>query len=383
MDSLAQRCGRCGEPLEVRGDVRGARPRADGGTLLERFGAFLPFRELDTSLSLGEGGTPLVRARRLEPLVKVASLWLKVEGQNPTGSFKDRGSVAGISWLTAMGVRRVGTVSTGNMGGSVAAYAARAGLPCTVVTSPDIPESKLGAIGIHKPSLLRLTDGYGAAYDTTIRLREATGIYFINSDDPLRVEGQKTLALEILEQCAANAPDLVVVPVSSGGNAAALLKGFREWCTAGLGDVQPRLLCVQSSGCAPIARAFDAQAMEPVDVGTPDTIAHAISNPRPPSGARVLRGLLQDGLGWAIAVSDREIEAAQALLAEEEGVFAQPDAAASLAGLVRALKQGLIRSPRRVVLVLTGHGLKDPSVFERMHVRVTSSPASELETALR
>jgi threonine synthase len=381
IDSLTQRCQVCNEPVEVRGDVRDARPHANG-TLLERFQEFLPFTDIDPHLSLGEGNTPLVRARRIGAILKVGSLSLKVEGQNPTGSFKDRGTVAGVAWCMARGIRRIGTVSTGNMGGSVAAYAARAGLPCTVITSPDIPAQKLGPIGIHRPVLLCLTDGYGDAYDSAIRLRQTTGIYFINSYDPYRVEGQKTLALELLLQCAQEPPDVVVVPVSSGGNASALLKGFREWAEAGLGESLPRLLCVQSIGCAPIARAYDRSQLVPADVGEPHTIAHAISNPNPPSGARLLRELRTGEHGMVIAVSDRDIEAAQALLAEEEGMFVQPDAAASLAGLTSALRRGLVGPSERVTLVLTGHGLKDPSVFDRRLIDVITTSAGHLSQAL-
>jgi threonine synthase len=381
LDSLTQRCTVCNEPVEVRGDVRGARPRASG-TLLERYQEFLAFSGVDPRLSLGEGNTPLIRARQLEAILKVGSLMLKIEGQNPSGSFKDRGTVAGVTWCVSRGVRRVGTVSTGNMGGSVAAYAARAGLPCTVVTSPDIPTQKLGPIGIHRPGLLRLTDGYGDAYDTSLRLRHATGAYFINSDDPFRIEGQKTLALELLEQSAGRPPDVVVVPVSSGGNACALLKGFREWSEAGLSDPLPRLLCVQSTGCAPIAAAFDRDEARPVEVGQPCTIAHAISNPNPPSGARLLRELRNGDRGLALSVSDREIEAAQLLLAEEEGVFVQPDAAASLAGLTSAVRRGLVGADERVALILTGHGLKDPSVFERVEIDVRITSSSGLARAL-
>jgi threonine synthase len=350
--------------------------------LLERYREFLPFQDLDPRLSLGEGNTPLIRARHLEALLKVGSLSLKIESQNPSGSFKDRGTVAGVTWTQAHGIRRIGTVSTGNMGGSVAAYAARAGLPCIVITSPDIPSQKLGPIGIHGPSLLRLTDGYADAYDTSLRLRESSGAYFINSDDPFRVEGQKTLALELMEQSGDEPPDVVIVPVSSGGNACALLKGFGEWVEAGLGERVPRLLCVQSTGCAPIATAFEYGDMRPASVAVPHTIAHAISNPRPPSGARLLRALQNGARGLAIGVSDREIEAAQVLLAEEEGVFVQPDAAASLAGLTSAVRRGLVAATERVTLILTGHGLKDPSVFERIQIDVRITASSGLGVAL-
>lgn len=379
---VRQRCPQCHEPIEVQGDVTGARPRLQGGALLERYRDFLPFSDLAPELSLGEGGTPLVPARHLGSLLRVDELAFKVEGQNPTGSFKDRGTVAGIQRTMELGMRRVGTVSTGNMAGSVAAYAARAGLPCVVAISPDTPDAKLGPIAIHGPSLLRLTDGYGAAYSTSLKSGPAAGVYFINSDDPFRIEGQKTLAYEIMEQSGGHNPELIVLPVSSGGNAAALLKGLDEWRFAGLADDLPRLLCVQATGCAPIAAAFAAGETRPRLVERPDTIAHAISNPNPPSGARLLRALGAGERGWAIAVRDREIEAAQRLLAEEEGLFVQPDAAAAFAGLSKALRTGLIPRPSRVTVVLTGHGLKDPTAVERLEIAARSISAGQLESAL-
>jgi threonine synthase len=268
------------------------------------------------------------------------------------------------------------------MGGSVSAYAARAGMQCGVVVSPDTPDQKLGPIGIHQPTLVRLSDGYADAYDASIGLRETAATYFINSDDPFRVEGQKTLALEILEQSGGAPPDVVVVPVSSGGNACALLKGFREWFEAGLSNTMPRLVCVQAAGCAPIASAFECSRDRPEDVGEPRTIAHAISNPRPPSGARLLRTLSYAAGDLVLSVSDREIQAAQVVLAEEEGIFVQPDAAASLAGLTSAIRRELIGRTERVILVLTGHGLKDPSVFERMPTQARTISSGELASAL-
>jgi len=379
---VRQRCPQCAEPVEVQGDVAGARPRPEASTLLERYGAFLPFARVGPELSLGEGDTPLVLARHLSSLLRLDELCFKLEGHNPTGSFKDRGTVAGIQRAMDLGMRRVGTVSTGNMAGSVAAYAARAGLPCVVAVSPDTPDAKLGSIAIHGPSLLRLTDDYADAYRTSVRIGPAAGVYFINSDDPFRVEGQKTLAYEIMEQSGERSPELIVLPVSSGGNASALLKGLDEWRFAGLADELPRLLCVQAVGCAPIASAFAAAELRPRWVDRPDTIAHAISNPSPPSGARLLRALGAGERGWAIAVRDREIEAAQRLLAEEEGLFVQPDAAAALAGLSQALRNGSIPRPSRVTVVLTGHGLKDPAAVERLWIAPRSISAAQLESAL-
>jgi threonine synthase len=359
-----------------------ARPDPTARELLRRYAAFLPFTTFTPSLSMGEGGTPLVRARHVGDLVGLPRLDFKIEGLNPTGSFKDRGTIAGVERALSLGFRRVGTVSTGNMAASVAAYAARAGLPCTVLVSEDVPVEKLGAVSIHGPRLLRVAGDYGELYFESLRLGRETGTYFVNSDDPFRVEGQKTLGLELMEQCGDEPPDVVAVPCSAGGNAAAIVNGMTEWVAAGLGRQVPRLLVVQAAGCAPIASAFSRGETTPAPWPHVDTIAHAISNPSPPSGERVLRGLRGGERGWAVAVDDREIDAAQHLLAEEEGLFVQPDAAAAYAGVVAALKSKLLKPTMRVVTIMTGHGLKDPTAFDRSPAQPECVRLEDLARAL-
>lgn len=394
-----QRCEGCGEPLEV---YLGDAPREIRGDAagLERYLSFLPFSALDPPsaepgplragpggarrgglspskgrLYLGEGATPLLRAANLGGDLGLPNLFLKVEGQNPTGSFKDRGSRLGIQRALACGFRRAGTVSTGNMAASVAAYAARAGLPCIVLVAADIPPAKLGPIASYRPLLVAVRGDYGRLYLESLRIGRDLGIYFVNSDDPFRIEGQKLVAYEICEELAFAPPDHILLPVSSGGNLAAVLKGLGEMVRFGLLPRAPHVVGIQAAGCAPIAEAFAAGRQEIVPISQPHTVAKAISNPSPPSGNRVLRRLRGGGAGSMLAVSDEEILAAQRLLAAREGIFGQPDAAVPLAGVMKLLHQGAFRGDERIVCIITGHGLKDTTIFERC-------PPSVLETEL-
>ena len=361
------RCGACGEPLAVAAP-RGGRVR-DDGPLLMRFADFLPAQALGLDdpgspvLTLGEGGTPLVPLDRVGRALGLPRLLAKVEGANPTGSFKDRGSVAGVQRARALGFRSVGTVSTGNMASSMAAYAARAGLRAVVLVPAQIPRAKLAPIAAYNPLLIGVEGDYGRLYHLSLQLGPELGIAFVNSDDPYRVEGQKTLALELWHQLK-GVPDAVVVPVSSGGHLAGLLKGFQELVALGLAKRLPRLAGVQAAGCAPIAAAFARGAQAPEPWGEPRTIAKAIANPAPPSGRRLLRAARAGAPLHFIAVTDEEIMAAYWELARKEGIFAQPDAACALAGVRRLRQEGFLGTDDTVVAVLTGHGTKDLTPLE-------------------
>lgn len=376
IDLRRSRCHDCGEPLEVSGPAerRGTVPvdvdtRALSGhvPLMQRFRDFLPVDALgfnngdlnDDVLTLGEGNTPLLSLSGIGRAIGVPDLYVKVEGSNPTGSFKDRGSVVGVQRAKAAGFERVGTVSTGNMAGSVAAYAARAGLEAVVLVSASIPVAKLAPIAAYGPRLIGVEGDYGALYDLTVELGPELGIAFINSDDPFRVEGQKTLALELWLQFGRAVPDVVVVPVSSGGHMAALLKGFRELAALGLIDAVPRLVGVQATGCAPIAEAFARGEERPVRWGAAKTVAKAIANPTPPSGGRLLRAARTGAPLHFTHVSDDDILTAYHELMTEAGIFAQPDAAASVAAVKRLCREHFLTGTESVVAILTGHGTKD------------------------
>lgn len=372
------RCDICNEPLEVEkttcGKIR------DGNvlkqTILERYADFFPFEEVDLRLSLKEGFTPLIETQELARKLGIKSLWFKNETQNPTWSFKDRGTFVGIQHAVAAGFSRIGTVSTGNMAVSVAAYGARAGLKTFILISATIPAEKILPIAIYNPILIKVTGDYGELYFNSLELGKHQDIYFINSDVPFRVEGSKTIAFEICEQLNFRVPDYVIVPNSSGGNLRGILKGFEEFYLCGLIDRMPRMVCVQAAGCAPIYNAFIKGEKTISRVEHPQTIAHAIENPYPPSGNEVLRKLRENN-GLCIAVTDEEILSAQRELALM-GIFAQPEGAVPLAGLRQLKPRNFLAPEHTVVCIVTGSGLKYPAALEKHQLKIYESPLPEL-----
>jgi threonine synthase len=359
----ALRCPVCREPLEVRGYTHpGIRPGSwPHQTLVERYAEFLPADGYRPSMSLGEGFTPLVDAPELAACLGVARLLLKNETVNPTWSFKDRGTVVALSEALHLGYRAVGVVSTGNMAASVAAYGARAGIPVLVLVGADTPAEKLTGIGVYGPSIVRVHGDYADLYDVSLRLGDGR-IRFLNSDSPARVEGSKTIAFEVCEQTGYNPPGWVIVPTSSGGNIRGIAKGLEEMAEAGLIRHVPRLVCAQAAGCAPIYEAWCRGADEIVPVAHPHTIAHAIANPRPPSGNAVLRRLRNND-GVCVAVDDENIVACQLQLATA-GLFGQPEGAVPLAAAYALARSGLLHRDDTVMCVVTGSGLKYPRAIE-------------------
>jgi threonine synthase len=332
--------------------------------------------------SLFEGNTPLIEAYRLQQALGIGRLLLKDERRNPTGSFKDRGTVVAVHRALDLGLNRVGTVSTGNMGASMAAYAARAGLTCFVLMSATISLQKLGPIAIHRPHLIAVDGDYGDLYFRSLEIGPDLGIYFANGDDPFRVEGQKTIAYEIWEALGGQMPDCILLPVSSGGNTGALLKGIGELLEMGALAVAPTVIGVQAEGASPIAKAYVEGKTQISRFPCPQTVAHAIANPYPPSGNRVLRQLRAYGRGRMMTVSDEEILDAQSVLAAEEGMFAQPAACAPLAAVRKLLRDGELGARQSVVCVITGDGLKDPAALEHHKIELQTVGLGELREAV-
>jgi len=341
-----QRC-ECGEPLEL--ELFKSVPRI-GKRVWERFSGFFPF-ELNPELSLGEGDTALIKAKRLSKELGV-KLYLKNETTNPTWSFKDRGTYLGIHRALQLGFKKIGTVSTGNMAASVAAYGAYSGLETYILVSSTIAEEKLKALEVYGAKVIKVRGDYGELYYRSLEIGRRKGIYFINSDDPFRIEGYKSISFEIAEEVT---PDYVLVPTSSGGLFRGIVKGFLELKESDLIEKLPTFVAVQAEGCSPICKAFieGEKKIEPFE--NPHTIAHAIENPYPPSGNAVLR-LLKELNGLCITVSDEEILDAQMFLGSE-GVFVQPASATGIAAL-RKLFERKIEENAKVVSILTGSGLK-------------------------
>jgi threonine synthase len=330
-----------------------ARPR-----LLERYRRFLPITDATPPLTLGEGFTPLVRAGRLGAALGLTNLYLKVEGQNPTGSFKDRGMVLAVAKAAEDGARAIVCASTGNTSASAAAYGAAAGLEVIVVLPKGhIAIGKLLQALITGARVVAVDGNFDQALGIVRALAEQDDhpVTLVNSVNPFRLEGQKTGAFEICDDLG-RAPDVLAIPVGNAGNISAYWAGFRDYAAAGLVDARPRMWGFQAAGAAPIVVGHR--------IDDPDTIATAIRIGDPASWAKAVDARDASG-GRITAVTDDEILSAYRALARYEGIFCEPASAASVAGVTKAAAAGELDPAATVVCVLTGHGLKDPDTAER------------------
>ncbi|GAA1732062.1 threonine synthase [Nonomuraea bangladeshensis] len=318
--------------------------------LIEEYRERLPVTTKTPVITLLEGGTPLVPAHRVSALTG-CDVYLKVEGANPTGSFKDRGMTMAISKAVEEGAKAVICASTGNTSASAAAYAVRAGLTCAVlVPRGKIAMGKLAQALVHGATLLQVEGSFDDCLEMTRKLSSSYPIALVNSVNPYRLQGQKTAAFEIVDTLG-DAPDIHCIPVGNAGNISAYWMGYQEYFTDGLATRKPRMFGFQASGAAPIVQG--------APVTRPHTIATAIRIGNPASWS--LATAARDESGGVIqSVTDRQIAAAYKLLAQEEGVFVELASAASVAGLLQAHEQGLVEPGQRIVCTVTGNGLKDP-----------------------
>jgi threonine synthase len=319
--------------------------------VIEEYRERLPVAPDLQVFSLGEGGTPLVPARHLSQRTG-CDVWLKCEGGNPTGSFKDRGMTMAISVAARAGAKAVICASTGNTSASAAAYAAAAGMTCAVLV-PDgkIAMGKLSQAIAHGARLLQVEGNFDDCLTLARKLAEHHPIELVNSVNPARIEGQKTAAFEVADALG-RAPDVHCLPVGNAGNITAYWKGYVEYVDAGSAESgRPRMWGFQAAGAAPIVLGH------PVDA--PETVATAIRIGNPASWKQAVAA--RDASGGVIeAVTDEQILSAQRLLSSREGVFVEPASAASVAGLLARHEAGQLEAGQVVVCTLTGHGLKDP-----------------------
>ncbi|HEX7588088.1 MAG TPA: threonine synthase [Anaerolineae bacterium] len=318
--------------------------------LLTTYRDYLPITNHTPPLSLGEGDTPLVAAPALSQETG-ADVFLKLEGCNPTGSFKDRGMVVAVAKAVEEKARAVICASTGNTAASAAAYSARAGLTCAVVIpSGKIALGKLSQAIIHHAKVLPIEGNFDQALKLVRDLAEQGSITLVNSVNPYRIEGQKTGAFEIVEELG-DAPDILALPVGNAGNITAYWRGFSEYYQLGKSSRRPKMFGFQAAGAAPIVNG--------APVENPQTVATAIriGNPASWRGATTAR---DESGGLIEAVSDDEILAAYRLLAEREGVFCEPASAAGVAGILKLARASRLPRGARIVCILTGSGLKDP-----------------------
>ncbi len=326
-----------------------------------RYRALLPIAQETLPVTLGEGGTPLLRCHRLQEISGIRNLYVKFEGTNPTGSFKDRGMTVGITRAMELNERVVACASTGNTSASLAAYAARAGIRAIIlIPSGGVGKGKLIQAAAAKAHILEVEGNFDDAIKLLLDFAHepSTGIYVLNSVNPFRIEGQKTVAFEICEQLG-TAPDNVVIPVGNAGNISAAWKGFSELKKIGVIDSVPRMIGVQASGASPIADAISKGMSDIGEVPNPKTIASAIRIGKPVSWKKALLAI-RESKGTAIAVKDEEIIDAQNSLATLEGIFVEPASAAPVAALRNILESKVIDRDELTVCIATGHGLKDP-----------------------
>jgi threonine synthase len=330
-------------------------------TLLQRYREFLPLAPTGATLSLGEGATPLIHARRLGEEVGCANLYLKFEGANPTGSFKDRGMVLAVTKALERGASSVICASTGNTAASAAAYAAAAGITCSVILPAGyVAPGKLAQALVYGARVVAIDGTFDRALELVREAVEASGAELVNSLNPHRIEGQKTAAFEICDTLQ-GAPDIVCLPVGNAGNITAYWKGFREYREAGRVDNVPKMWGFQAAGAAPLVYGHP--------IAEPHTIATAIRIGNPARGDEALAAVSNSG-GVIEAVTDAEIVEAYRLVATLTGLMCEPASAAGIAGLLKRARSGVSLRDLTVVAILTGHGLKDPatalSLFEEM-----------------
>jgi threonine synthase len=341
--------------------------------VIEEYRKFLPVSEHTPVITLGEGNTPLIRASRLaKKIAPGIDLYLKFEGANPTGSFKDRGMTMAMSKAVESGARAVMCASTGNTSASAAAYGARAGLPVYVlIPAGKIAMGKLSQAMMHQATVIQIDGNFDQALSIVKTLSAAHHIELVNSINPFRIEGQKTAAMEVCDQLG-DAPAMHVLPVGNAGNISAYWKGYREYRAANQTTRLPRMMGFQAAGAAPIVLGRIVE--------DPQTVATAIRIGNPASWQPAVAAM-KESSGAIDSVTDEEILEAYVAVAGMEGVFCEPASAASVAGVMKLSRHGGLREGETVVCTLTGHGLKDADTAINVSVKPKTVRATTEEVA--
>jgi threonine synthase len=360
VNEIIYTCKKCDSTLEVVSspdvskDIFSCRK-----STMWKYKEFLPVDETKI-VSLEEGGTPFCKCAKLGDELGI-ELYVKVEGSNPTGSFKDRGMSVGMTKAVELGVNTVGCASTGNTSASLAAYAARAGKRCVVLLpAGKVALGKLAQAMFHGAEVISIRGNFDEALETVTSLAVEGQLYLLNSVNPYRLEGQKTIGFEIVDDLGWKSPDRIVLPVGNAGNISAIWKGIKEFHEAGFMDDVPMMTGIQAEMAAPIVNAVRQRKNSVVPVKDPETIATAIRIGAPVSAQKALRAIYESN-GYAETVTDEEILSAQKLLARKEGIGVEPASAASIAGLLKLVESGEVDKGEQVVCIVTGHLLKDPN----------------------
>ncbi len=348
------RCKNCGSALDAEYDYKSIQKiilRDDfmrGKPAHWKYWAFMPVKDLSKIITMGEGGTPLLENKKLS---KNGRILIKYEAANPTGSFKDRGSSLEITKALEFGKCKVALASTGNMGASVAAYAAFAGLECKVFIPDIVGKEKITQIRAYGAETIAVDGDYSVAMKQAEEFVKTHVDSFLTGDYPWRSEGTKTIGFEIADQLYWHVPDYVVVPVGNGTLIWSIYEAFRELSLVGITDRIPKIIGVQVENCAPVVHAWENELGEVIPVNDPQTIATAIACGDPIDGIAALEAIRKSG-GDALRVSDSEALSARDILARN-GIFVEPSGAVAYAGILKKKLEGT------VVAVATGHGLKD------------------------
>ena len=382
IDERFYTCPKCGGLLEVEFEPSELKRKLDLKRLktetpsVWKYRAFMPILDESKIVSLGEGRTPLYRCDRLAKNIGIRELYVKFEGANPTGSFKDRGMTVGVTKALEFGVKTVACASTGNTSASLAAYAAKAGLRCVVLLPKGkVALGKLAQTLVYGAQVIAVKGNFDEAQAIVRRIcDEQKDIYLLNSVNPFRLQGQKSIAFETADQLGWKVPDRVIVPMGNCANIWAIYKGFFEFDAVGLTKKIPKMVGIQAEGAMPIVDAIKRglEKFEPVE--KPETIATAIRIGNPVNGPKAIRAIRRSG-GMAEAVSDAEIVEAQKLMTTLEGIGAEPASASTIAGLKKLVRQGIVARDEQVVCVATGHLLKDPEEAIRISGPLREAPA--------
>jgi len=381
IDDAVYVCARCGDLLEIeRSDDSAFKAEALRAIWRERrmshdirdrsgvwrFREFLPFDDGVEVVSLGEGNTQIYEAPRCAEYCGIDALRLKHQGNNPTGSFKDTGMTVALTQARKLGMRRVVCASTGNTAASLAAYAARAMMECMIMApAGQVSAAKLAQALDYGAKVQEIEGNFDACMRAIRELVEDGSAYLVNSINPFRIEGQKTVAFELAEQLEWQSPDHLVVPGGNLGNSSAFGKGFRELVAAGLLNRQPQITVVQAEGASPFARLYRESASQIVDEEHPQTLASAIKIGAPVSWKKAWSAVRDTG-GRVITVSEQEIADAKAMIGRD-GIGCEPASATTVAGIRKLVKEKVIKKDESVVAVLTGHLLKDTDYVIKYH----------------
>ncbi len=345
------KCPKCGGVLDVEyDDLLKKKPKG--------FRGFLPLKDVKSLVTLKEGNTPLYKVSSLGAKYGFANLYVKNEGANPTGVFKDRGSSLEITKALEAGAKALIIASSGNMAASCTAYASKAGLKIYVLVPEDTPVGKLSQILSYGAHVIKIKGNYSECVEISEQIANNHNLYQVG-DYVFRREGQKLLAYELVEQMEKGELDAVIVPTGAGTHVAGLWKGFVECGKMGLIKKMPKMFIVQPDGCAVLVRAFDKKKKCYSRWEKADTVCSAVAVTDPVDGKLALRAVYESG-GAAIAVSDKEALDAQKNLASMEGIFTEPSSALAIAAVVELKKRKLISSKENIVCIATGNGLKDP-----------------------